>query len=159
MLRSITFWKQISILLQGLLHNSLQYYKLIIQKSMQFLFPRISLQIFFNSIIKGSLNSKHQEVRFQYLKDQKMQLNQKHGVNFLYIFSSCLEKHFELKISLCCQSPQVNKFTRLSKYTIQDFAKEGKIGRGDKLLKMVLSPSAILEFPSKRFLKLTVFFL
>lgn len=88
-----------------------------------------------------------------------MQLNKKHGVNFLYIFSSCLEKHFELKISLRCQSPQVNKFTRLSKCSIQDFAKEGKIGRGDKLLKMVLSPSAILEFPSKRFLKLTVFLL
>lgn len=50
-----------------------------------------------------------------------------------YIFSFCLEKHSELKISLCCQSPQVNKFTRLSKRTIQDFTKEGKIARGAKL--------------------------
>jgi len=51
---------------------------------------------------------------------------------FHIYFSFCLEKHSELKISICCQSPQVNKFTRLSKHTIQDFAKEGKIARGDK---------------------------
>lgn len=133
MLRSVTFCKQIILLLWGLLHNSLQYYKFIIWKSKQFLFPRISLQICFNCVIKGSLNYKHQEVWFQYLKDQKIQLDWKHGMNFLHIFSFCLEKHYELKISLCCQSPQVNKFTRLSKHSIEDFAKEGKIARGDKL--------------------------